>query len=67
MGRGRDRCRQPRRRRASGDSPGEEILDALFLQYAGRHFDKRTDGAAIAAAMKPRAELAQLLKAFMTP
>jgi energy-coupling factor transporter ATP-binding protein EcfA2 len=46
-------------------APGEEVLDALFLQYTGRHFVKRTDGAAIAAAMKRPAELADLLKAFM--
>lgn len=46
-------------------APGEEILDTLFLQYAGRHYDKRMHGPAIAAAMSPPAELAELLGAFM--
>lgn len=46
---------------------GEEILDALFQQYLGRHFDKRSDGMAIASAMKPPDELAERLKAFMAP
>ncbi len=46
-------------------APGEEILDGIFMRYAGRHYDKRTDGAAIAAAMKPPAEIRELLEAFM--
>lgn len=48
-------------------APGEEILNALFLQYLGRKFDKRTDGATIAAAMGPPAELVERLKEFMAP
>jgi hypothetical protein len=35
-------------------APGEEILDVLFLQFTGRHYDKRVHGPAIAAAMEPR-------------
>jgi len=46
-------------------APGQEILDALFLQYTARHYDKRVHGPAIAAAMSPPAELAELLSAFM--
>jgi hypothetical protein len=46
-------------------APGEEILDALFLQYTGRHYDKRVHGPTIAAAMSPPAELAGLLGTFM--
>jgi hypothetical protein len=46
-------------------APGEEILDALFLQYAGRHYNKRVHGPAIAAAMSPPVELAELLGTFM--
>ncbi len=46
-------------------APGEEILAALFLQYARRHYDKRVHGPAIAAAMSPPAELAEQLGAFM--
>jgi hypothetical protein len=44
---------------------GEEILDALFLQYAGRHYEKGTDGAAIAAAMAPPEELVEMFGEFM--
>ena len=46
-------------------APGEEILDAVFMRYAGRHYDKRVHGAAIAAAMSPPEELADLLAEFM--
>ena len=48
-------------------APGEEILNALFLQYLGRKFEKRTDGATIAAAMEPPAELVERLKEFIAP
>lgn len=48
-------------------APGEEILNVLFLQYLGRKFEKRTDGATIAAAMEPPAELVERLKEFIAP
>lgn len=46
-------------------APGQEVLDTLFLQYTGRHYDKRVHGPAIAAAMSPPAELTELLSTFM--
>lgn len=46
-------------------APGEEILNALFIQYTGIRYDKRVHGPAIAAATNPPAELADLLRIFM--
>lgn len=45
--------------------PGEEILDALFVQYAGQHYKKRVHGPKIAAEMSPPEELAELFTTFM--
>lgn len=42
-------------------APGEEVLDILFRQYAGRGYDKREHGPMIAAAMKPPEELSDVL------
>jgi hypothetical protein len=46
-------------------TPGEEILDALFVQYTRRHYNKRVHGPKIAAAMSPPEELAELFRIFM--
>jgi energy-coupling factor transporter ATP-binding protein EcfA2 len=46
-------------------APGEELLDALFVQYTGRHYKKRVHGPMIAAAMNPPEELAELFRIFM--
>jgi predicted ATPase len=46
-------------------APGEEILNTLFTQYVGTRYDKRVHGPAIAAAMNPPAELADLLSTFV--
>ena len=42
-------------------APGEEVLDILFRQYAGRGYDRREHGPMIAAAMKPPEELSDVL------
>jgi hypothetical protein len=46
-------------------APGEEILDALLLQYSGRHYDKRVQGPEIAAAMDRPGDLEELFRSFM--
>jgi len=47
-------------------APGEEILNAVFQRFAGRHYNKRRDGVAIAKAMSaPPDEIRGLLEAFM--
>jgi len=47
-------------------APGEEILKALFTRFAGRGYNKRDDGVAIAKAMSaPPEEIRELLNAFM--
>jgi predicted ATPase len=57
--------------RRSGDdllaiAPGEEILNALFLRFAGRGYSKRDDGVAIAKAMAaPPEEIRALLAEFI--
>jgi len=47
-------------------APGEEILEAVFQRFAGRRYDKRRDGPAIAKAMNPPQEIKDLLTAFMS-
>jgi hypothetical protein len=47
-------------------APGEEILQEVFTQFAGRGYNKRDDGAAIARSMPtPPEEIRALLAAFM--
>lgn len=47
-------------------APGEEILNAIFLRFAGRGYSKRDDGVAIAKAMaSPPEEIRALLDDFM--
>jgi energy-coupling factor transporter ATP-binding protein EcfA2 len=46
-------------------APGEEILDAVFMRYARRHYAKRADGPAIAKAMQPPAEIREVLNGFL--
>jgi hypothetical protein len=46
-------------------APGEEILDAVFMHFAGRHYRKRDDGVAIAKATLPAGEIQRVLEAFM--
>jgi hypothetical protein len=46
-------------------APGEEILDAVFMRYAGRHYAKRNDGPMIARMMKPPTEIRELLDRFL--
>jgi hypothetical protein len=46
-------------------APGEEILDAVFMHFAGRHYRKRDDGVAIAKATLPPGEILRALEAFM--
>jgi len=47
-------------------SPGEEILNAVFMRFAGRGYNKRDGGVAIAKAMPaPPKEIRTLLDAFM--
>ena len=46
-------------------APGEEILDAVFMHFTGRHYRKRDDGAAIAKAIPPPGEIQRVLEAFL--
>lgn len=47
-------------------APGEEILRAVFMRFAGRGYSKRDDGVAIAKAMpEPPEEIRGLLAVFM--
>jgi len=46
-------------------APGEEILDAVFMRFAGRHYRKRDDGPAIARGCEPPAQIAELLSTFL--
>lgn len=46
-------------------APGEEVLEALFREFAGIGYDKRVHAAAIAAAMNRPLELVHLLDDFM--
>jgi hypothetical protein len=46
-------------------APGEEILDEVFMRLAGRHYDKRRHGVALARATPPPAEIRQVLEAFL--
>jgi predicted ATPase len=49
-----------------GIAPGEEILKAVFMRFAGRGYNKRDDGVAIAKAMSaPPEEIRDLLDIFM--
>jgi len=48
-------------------APGEEVLNAVFLRFAHRGYNKRDDGVAIAKAMPaPPEEIRILLDVFMT-
>jgi len=48
-------------------APGEEILQAVFLEWARRGYDKRADGVAIAKAMtKAPNEIQSLLDVFIS-
>jgi hypothetical protein len=48
-------------------APGEEILDAVFIRFVGRHYKKRYDGVAIARAiLSPPDEIRNIRKSFMT-
>jgi len=46
-------------------APGEEILDAIFLRFASRSYDKRRDGSALANSTPPPAEIDRILTEFM--
>jgi energy-coupling factor transporter ATP-binding protein EcfA2 len=46
-------------------APGAEILDAVFMHFAGRHYRKRDDGVAIAQATSAPAEIQRVLEAFL--
>jgi hypothetical protein len=46
-------------------APGEEILDTIFRRFAGRPYDKRRDGPAIAQAAPPPTELGKVLGDFL--
>ena len=46
-------------------APGEEILDAVFMHFTGRHYRKRDDGVAIAKAIPPPGEIQRVLEAFL--
>ena len=46
-------------------APGEEILDAVFMHFVGRHYRKRDDGVAIAKATVPPGEIRRVLEVFM--
>jgi len=45
--------------------PGEEILNAVFMRFAGRHYRKRIDGPAIARATDRPAEIEDKLAKFL--
>jgi hypothetical protein len=47
-------------------APGGKILDVLFIQFAGRHYRKREDGAAIARASQRPAEIGDLFDEFLS-
>jgi AAA domain, putative AbiEii toxin, Type IV TA system len=47
-------------------APGEEILDTVFMHFAGRHYNKRNDGASIAKVTPPPPEIQRVLEAFLT-
>jgi len=48
-------------------APGAEVVDAVFMRFLGRHFDKRADGVAVAKAMfEPPPALTRVLDAFLT-
>ena len=46
-------------------APGEEILDAVFMHFAGRHYRKRGDGEAIAKATPPPEEIDRVIRKFL--
>lgn len=46
-------------------APGEEILNAIFQRFAGRAYDKRRDGPALAREIPPPAEIHRKLTDFM--
>ncbi|MFD3378455.1 MULTISPECIES: ATP-dependent endonuclease [unclassified Streptomyces] len=47
-------------------APGEEVLNAVYLNFLGRGFNKRIDGEALAREIgEPPAELSTVLRAFM--
>jgi predicted ATPase len=46
-------------------APGEEILDAVFMHFTGRHYRKRDDGVAVAKATPPPGEIQRVLEAFL--
>lgn len=47
-------------------SPGEEILDAVFMRFARRHYRKRIDGPAIARVTRRPAEIEDKLAKFLS-
>ena len=46
-------------------APGEEILNTIFQRFAGRAYDKRRDGPAIAKATPPPPEIGKVLNDFL--
>jgi hypothetical protein len=46
-------------------TPGEEILDTVFMHFTGRHYRKREDGEAIARAMPRPEELERVIGEFL--
>jgi hypothetical protein len=46
-------------------APGQEILDQVFMHFAGRHYDKRRHGVALAKASTPPVEIRETLEAFL--
>ena len=46
-------------------APGEEILDAVFMQFARRHYSKRRDRPGIARASQRPAKIGDLLDEFL--
>jgi hypothetical protein len=66
MGRGSRRRKQPSGKDLLRIAPGQEILDEVFMHFAGRHYDKRRHGAALAKAIPPPDEIREILEAFLS-
>ena len=47
-------------------APGKDVLDAVFMQFIGRHYKPRVDGVTIARAMLPPPEIDQLIGEFLS-
>lgn len=48
-------------------APGAEVIDAVFMRFLGRHFNKRADGVAVATTMsEPPPALKRALDAFLS-